>query len=256
MVRLFIPSFASSCANDIIEVLMKNYIVLSGSPLSHSAHLMSEEVQFAARFVLGHLAEFIISNDKLASTIHKVLMDSAVSTNNKSRNIDTAVDLVQYANGYAAGHFIASLAMWPTVTEKIENMKNTGMHSLIEYCSAQTASDSRVLGIMMGLASKLKPTYMGEELSFAVGNLKAYLAGQSINKGLLFGSTWISAVGALQENQIDLEISEIIESVMTAASSDVSFLCIMFLLFINHALDKFCSTLLSFLSALYSNSTP
>lgn len=185
---------------------------------------MSEEVQFAAKFALGHLAGLIISNDKLASTIYKVLMDSAISNNNKSRNIDTAVDLVQYANGYAAGHYIASLAMWSTVTEQIETLKTTGIHSLIEYCSSQTASDSRVLGIMMGLASKLKPTHMKEELRFAVENLEAYLAGQSINKGLLFGSAWLSAAGALQENQINLEIAGTIESVMTATSSDVSVL--------------------------------
>lgn len=201
---------------------MKNYIVLSGSPLSHSAHLMSEEVQFAAKFALGNLSGLIISNDKLASTIYKVLMDSATHSNTKSRNIDTAVDLVQYASGYAAGHFVASLAMWPTITEHIESLKNTGIHSLIEYCSTQTAPDSRVLGIMMGLASKLKPMYMGEELHFAISNVKAYIGGKSINKGLLFGSMWLAAAGALKENQIDLEISGIIESAMTAASNDVS----------------------------------
>ncbi|KAI7891869.1 uncharacterized protein EV154DRAFT_419668 [Mucor mucedo] len=221
-VRLYIPSFAASCANDIIEVLMKNYIVLSGSPLSHSAHLMSEEVQFAAKFALGHLAGLIISNDKLASTIYKVLMDSATHSNTKSRNIDTAIDLVQFASGYAAGHFVASLAMWPTVTEQIETLKDTGIHSLISYCSTPASPDSRVLGIMMGLASKLKPTNMGEELQFAISNIKAYLDGKSINKGLLFGSTWLAAAGALKENQIDLEISGIIESVMTAASNDIN----------------------------------
>ncbi|GAA5812128.1 hypothetical protein MFLAVUS_005578 [Mucor flavus] len=220
--RMFIPSFAASCATEIIEVLMKNYIVLSGSPLSHSAHLMSEEVQFAAKFALGHLAAFVINNDKLASKLYKVLMDSATSTNNKSRNIDTAIDLVQYANGYAAGHYIASLAMWPTVTEQIESMKDTGIQSLISYCSSPITADSRVLGIMMGLASKLKPTYMGPELSFAVGNLKSYLAGEGINKGLLFGSTWLAAAGALNENQIDYDISGTIESVMTAASADIN----------------------------------
>lgn len=221
-VGLFIPSFAASCANEITDVLMKNYIVLSGSPLSHSAHLMSEEVQFAARFALGHLAAFGISNDKLATSLYNVLMDSATSNNNKSRSIDTAVDLVQFANGYAAGHFIASLAMWPTVTDQIENMKNTGMKLLIEHCGTPAASDGRVLGIMMGLASKLKPAYMGEELSFAVRNLETYLGGEGINKGLLFGSTWLAAAGALKESQVDYEISGIVESVMTAASSDVS----------------------------------
>lgn len=222
-VRMYIPSFAASCATEIIQVLMKNYIVLSGSPLSHSAHLMSEEVQFAAKFALGHLAAFVINNDQLVSTLYNVLIDSATSTNNKSRNIDTAIDLVQYANGYAAGHFIGALAMWPTVTDQIEQMKNTGLQSLISYCGAPVIADSRVLGIMMGLASKLKASYMGSELSFAVDNLKSYLEGNGMNKGLLFGSTWLAAVGAIKENQVDYEISSIIESVMTAASQDVSY---------------------------------
>ncbi len=234
-VRLFIPSFAASCANDITDVLMKNYIVLSSSPLSHSIHLMSEEVQFAARFALGHLSAFIISNENLISSLYNVLIDSAISSNNKSRNIDTAVDLVQYANGYAAGHFVASLAMWPTITDSVELLKTEGMDKLIAYCKDPVASDSRVLGIMMGLASRLKSNAMGEELSFAVGNLKDYLANKSVNKGLLFDSTWLSAAGALKEEGIDFEISGLIEAVMAAASSDVSAIrcfCKMYSIFI------------------------
>lgn len=183
---------------------------------------MSEEVQFAARFALGHLSAFIISNENLVSTLYSVLIDSAISSNNKSRNIDTAVDLVQFANGYAAGHFIASLAMWPTMTDSVESLKNEGMSKLISYCRDQVASDSRVLGIMMGLASRLKSNSMGEELLFAVGNLQDYLANKSVKKGLLLGSAWLAAAGALKEEGIDLEISGVIEAVMAAASSDVS----------------------------------
>lgn len=226
-VRLYIPSFATSCATDITEVLLKNYIAISSSPLSHSIHLMSEEVQFAARFTLGHLAAFVISNDKLVSTLYSVLLDSAISTSKKSRNIDTAVDLVQFANGYAAGHFVASLAMWPSITDSIEQMKMDGIAKLLGYCRDPLASDSRVLGIMMGLASLLRPNAMGEELLFAVKTLEQYLAGESVNKGVLLGSTWLAAAGALkEEGSINLEISGVVESAMTAASSDVRIPCL------------------------------
>lgn len=229
VVQLYTPSYAASCANEIIDTLMKNYIVLSGSPLSHSAHLMSEEVQFAARFALGHLATCVISNEKVVQEIYKVLLDAATSsTNSKYRNIDTSVDLVQFANGYAAGHFVASLAVYPTMTESIENLKTTGLASLQQYYTLDDASDSRVVGILMGLASKLKPALMcdadtvGDELNIASIKLEEYLNGGSISKGLLLGSTWIVALGALQEYGVEYEYSNIIESVMAAASRDVS----------------------------------
>ncbi|KAF1807541.1 hypothetical protein FB192DRAFT_1356280 [Mucor lusitanicus] len=227
VVQLYTPSYAASCANDIIDILMRNYIVLSGSPLSHSAHLMSEEVQFAARFALGHLVTCIISNEKVVQEIYKVLLDAATSTSNsKYRNIDTSVDLVQFANGYAAGHFVASLAVYPTMTESIENLKTAGLASLQQYYTLDDASDSRVVGVLMGLASKLKPAQMcdadtvGDELNVASTKLRAYLNGESISKGLLLGSTWVVALGALQEYGVEYEYSNIIESVMAAASRD------------------------------------
>jgi hypothetical protein len=219
---MYIPSFAFICANDVIQVLMTNYIALSGSPLSHSAHLMSEEVQFAARFALGHFAPFVISNEKSSEMVFNVLMDAAVNTNNKFRSIDTAVDLVQFANGYAAGHFSASLATYPTPTPLVESMKTNSLQMLLGYCSSQPASDSRIIGILMGLASKLSPEVMGDELAFAKAGLQAYLLGESISKGRLLGSTWLCAVGALQEDHVDYELSALVESIVAAASNDVS----------------------------------
>lgn len=226
--QFYIPSVAASFANDIIEILMKNYIVLSGSPLSHSAHLMSEEVQFAARFALGHLATCIISNEKTAQNINKVLLDSATNTNNKYRNIDTSVDLVQFANGYAAGYFVAALSVYPTRAQYVDNLRVAGLAALQKYYTLEDASDSRVIGILMGLSSKLTPKSMCDEesvcdeLNIASTKLRKYLDGGSISKGLLLGSTWIVALGALQEYGVEYEFSNIIESVMAAASRDVS----------------------------------
>ncbi|CEP18089.1 hypothetical protein [Parasitella parasitica] len=226
VVQLYTPSYAATCANATIDMLMKNYIVLSGSPLSHSAHLMSEEVQFAARFALGHLATCIISNEKTIHTISKVLLDSATSTNNKYKSIDTSVDLVQFGNGYAAGHFVAALTAYSTMTEYVENLRTAGSATLERYCTLDNASDSRVIGIMMGLASKIQPERMcneetvSNELDNASGKLKEYLKGGSISKGLLLGSTWVVALGAQQRYGVEYEYSNIIESVMVAASCD------------------------------------
>lgn len=228
VVQLYTPSFAASCANQIIDILMKNYIVLSGSPLSYSAHLMSEEVQFAARFALGHLSTCIISNEKTVQNMYNVLIDAATtSANNKYRNIDTSVDLVQFANGYAAGHFVAALAVYPTMTDSIETLKSTGLLALQKYYTLESASDSRVLGALMGLSSKLTPgmmcnaEIMSDELNVASTKLKEYLDGGSINKGFLLGSVWIVALGALQDDGVEYELSNIVESVMAAASRDV-----------------------------------
>jgi hypothetical protein len=183
---------------------------------------MSEEVQFAARFALGHLAPFVISNEKTAEIVFNVLMDAAVNTTNKFRNIDTAVDLVQFANGYAAGHFSASLAIYTTPTQLVESMKINSLQMLLSYCGSQSTSDSRVVGILMGLASKLRAEVMGDELSFASESLQAYLQGGSISKGRLLGSTWLCAVGALQEDHVDYQLSALVESAVAAASNDVS----------------------------------
>ncbi|RCI03918.1 hypothetical protein CU098_000747, partial [Rhizopus stolonifer] len=194
MIRVIIPSFATSCATGIIDILMKNYISLAGSPLSHSAHLMSEEVQFAARFSLGHLATCIISNENLVTNTYHTLTHAATNTNIKSRNIDTAVDLVQFANGYAAGYFVGALTVYPTATEHVEKLRESGTNELIKYCGAKVTSDSCVMGILMGLASALKAKDVaGEILDFALGSLKTYLRGDAISKGRLLGSTWLCA---------------------------------------------------------------
>lgn len=220
--RLLIPSFAASCASEVIEKLMNNYIDLAGSPLSHSAHLMSEEVQFAARFALGYLGPCVVSNEKMVQSVYTTLIESATNINAKYRNIDTAVDLVQFANGYSAGHFVAELAAYPSMTEAIETMRDMGIRSLLDYCRTQTISDSRTMGILMGLASRLNHELMDEELLFATESLQMYLSGQDISKGRLLGSLWLCAVGAKREDHIHYEISSLVESALASASSDVN----------------------------------
>ncbi|CEG67181.1 hypothetical protein RMATCC62417_03647 [Rhizopus microsporus] len=219
--RAIIPSFASSCANDIVQVLLRNYILLQGSPLSHSAHLMSEEVQFAARFALGHLSTHVISNDKLAETISKTLIEAATYEKSKSRNIDTAVDLVQFANGYAAGYFVSSVIQWPTKTEQLDVLGKQGLYQLLGYCNSPGISESRVLGIMMGLSSKQNANGMEEVLWLAKDVLRSYTDGRPVNIGLLLGSTWVCGVGSAPDSgAIDDECASILESAYTRAVTD------------------------------------
>ncbi|CAO3663134.1 unnamed protein product [Rhizopus stolonifer] len=219
--RLIIPSFAVSCANEIIDVLLKNYVNVFGSTISHSAHLMSEEVQFAARFALGHLSTHIISNEKTAASLSQALISAATKASNKTRNIDNAVDLVQFANGYAASHFISNVISWPTKTEPLDILGKQGLYQLLDYCNTPNICESRILGIMMGWASKLNPTAMEEVIWLAKDLVKSYLSGHSVNKGLLFGSAWVCAMyGTVGGDDIDEECINVLESAVFKASTD------------------------------------
>ncbi|KAI8375120.1 hypothetical protein BD560DRAFT_422676 [Blakeslea trispora] len=223
MTQPFIPHFTTSCASDLIEWVMKHYISLAGSPLSHSAHLMSEEVQFAARFALGHFAGCIVSNKSLARQMYETLIPSATETQSRSRPMDTAVDLVQFANGYAAGHCIGAFSTYPAATEHTQELKEEGIKALLDYSKMPSSSDSRVLGILMGLASQLKGNQVEDDLlDYATESLELYLTGASVNRGRLFGSMWICSTGALGEDQVDYSLSSRIESTLAAASTDAS----------------------------------
>ncbi|KAI9255310.1 hypothetical protein BY458DRAFT_520410 [Sporodiniella umbellata] len=220
--RLTIPSFAGSSANEVVAVLLKNYINVFGSPLSHSAHLMSEEVQFAARFALGHLSTHIISNEKTATSLSQILIDAATKTQSKYRNIDSAVDLVQFANGYAAAHFIGSVVSWPTKTDNLDLLGKQGIYRLLDYCNSSEICDSRVLGILMGWSSRLNPIAMEEVIWLAKDVLGSYLTGNFASKGLLLGSAWlIGMYGAIQGDDADQECLNFLESAVTKASVDI-----------------------------------
>ncbi|KAI7899540.1 uncharacterized protein BX663DRAFT_554946 [Cokeromyces recurvatus] len=195
VLRTWSPSFATSYANDMIQTLLKNYINLSSSALSHSAHLMSEEVQFAARFSLAYLA-------KDQDMIQPILFDK---TNQKMpRNIDTALDLIQFANGYTAGRF--------KITDELKTLSD----------------DSRAIGLLMGLAAA--DPLNKESIQFAADQLGKYLEGQVVQKGFIFGSTWVCAAAVIaatitttttiHDHHLNEELSHLVESAMTAASQD------------------------------------
>ncbi|KAL0087967.1 hypothetical protein J3Q64DRAFT_1735427 [Phycomyces blakesleeanus] len=216
-----IPSFATASASQIIDILTSKYIMKAGRSTSYSTLLMSEEVQFAARFSLGYISACVITNEKALTRLLDIFLQN-VTEKTSTRSIDTSLDLVQFANGFAAGHFTGALATWPTKTPGINELVKTGIESLLNYCNMGTdeVSESKALGIMMGWASSIKQDDMREIYQFAKDTLRLYIDGVLVNKGVLLGSTWVCAYGSSQEDQIDEESANLLESAMTAASLD------------------------------------
>lgn len=192
------PSFGSSCASQVLDVLFSKYILSSDqSAGSIPTLLMSDEVQFAAYFSLGYIASCTISNEKMASRILSMLVDD-VTTEDTGRKIGAVVDLVQLARGYAAGHFTAALATWPTKTQGIDTLGKTGISTLLDYCNrpSQQISEGRALGIMMGWASNNHATDMQDVTWFAKETLKLFIEQDStcnMNTGILLGAPWVIA---------------------------------------------------------------
>ncbi|KAI9480489.1 MAG: hypothetical protein EXX96DRAFT_562995 [Benjaminiella poitrasii] len=155
--------------NEVVQYLLKTFV--EPSPTSRSSvHLMSEEVQFAARFALAHLA-----SEADVAVMERVWTKS---TTRPARNLDTAVDLVQFANGFVAGRL------------KVDEVA--------------LDDDSRAMGYLMGLSTIKDESKLG----FARDQLERYLRGEVVQKGLVFGSTWLCA--AHQETAL-------LEAVMSAA---------------------------------------
>ncbi|KAG0173711.1 hypothetical protein DFQ30_007162 [Apophysomyces sp. BC1015] len=218
-VHQVIPAFAASHGTQFIETLTSKYIMADGV----SPTLMSEEIQFAARFVLGHVSVCVIVNEKNAAKILDILLENAVKSPPSSRSIDAAIDLVQFANGYAAGRFTASLATWPTKTTRIESLAKEGIDTLLEHCNSSNhaISESTALGIMMGWASLMDRSDMKDVLWFAREMLKLFTEGKGINKGIVLGAPWICAYGTIDDHgEIDEEIADVVESAAAAAAND------------------------------------
>lgn len=220
------PSFGSSCASQILDVLFSKYIL---SPDHQSAGsiptlLMSDEVQFAAYFSLGYIASCTISNEKMAARILGMLVDDVTAEDN-GRKIGAVVDLVQLARGYAAGHFTAALATWPTKTQGIDTLSKSGLSTLLEYCNrpSQQISEGRALGIMMGWASNIHANDMQDVTWFAKETLKLFVEQDStrnINPGILLGAPWVVAYSS-GNGQYNGDIS-LLEQAKSIVSRDVS----------------------------------
>lgn len=220
-----IPSFGVSCAKQVIDVIYSKYLSTAEGTVQKSTLFMSEEVQFAVYFSLGHMAACIVTNEKKVGEVLNTLLDSVLD-GQVGRALDSNVDLIQFAKGYAAGHLTAALATWPTKTPGVAAMAENGLHSLLDYCNAanQQISDSKALGIMVGWASRIRQKDMQEVYWFARETLKLYLERSSnINMGILLGACWVCAYGApTDDGEVDEECANIVENAAVMATKDVS----------------------------------
>ncbi|KAI9496661.1 hypothetical protein BDB00DRAFT_102267 [Zychaea mexicana] len=223
------PSFGVSCATQMIDLLLTKYIVSTDQQQgSRSTLVMSEEVQFAANFCLGHIAGCAISNEKLATQMLNLMLDNATAENGTGRRIDTTVDLAQFARGYAAAVYTAALATWPTKTHGIDSLAKNGLETLLQYISAanQRVSESRALGIMMGWTAKMtRSTDMQEICWLARETLKIYTEQGSpsaqLNRGILLGSCWVAAYSAVDEDgNFDSDTAQALQEAAETASND------------------------------------
>ncbi|KAI8393852.1 uncharacterized protein BYT42DRAFT_552475 [Radiomyces spectabilis] len=215
-----VPSFAAAAAKQMVDILKTKYLKPSGS---NATQLMSDEVQFAARFCLGHVAVCIIANEKIATEVLSTLLENATEPA-PQRNIDTAVDLIQFADGYAAGHYSAALATWPTKTDDIANLAENATQVLMGYLDdTEHASESKVLGIWLGWASNMKTNDMKTVYERACKILKAYGDGSRIHKPMILGACWVAAYGVVNEDgKIDEETAGCLDHIMSVVSSDAS----------------------------------
>ncbi|KAI8333863.1 hypothetical protein BC941DRAFT_454668 [Chlamydoabsidia padenii] len=224
-VHNILPSCAAACATQLIDILTTKYII-HGDIKPNSLLLTSEEVQYGARYCLGHVAECIVVNDKMATRVLNILLQLATQCRPSKRNLNTAVDLIHFSSGYAAAHFSSVLATWSTKSSAIEVLAVHGTSELLSYCggSADILSDSACLGIMMGWASKFDSLDLGNVSDFACQQLDAYANGESVNLGLLLGAPWICSYGAYDDNGgLNKEMVDTLAQAAAIAHTDESF---------------------------------
>ena len=211
-----VPSCATSCASELIKRLTL------GSGYKNEASLRSEEAKFAVRMCVGHIAECIITNEKEVSEVLESLLAHATDDQFAAKEVGLDVDLVQFADGYAAGHFAAVLSAWPTKTTMLEKLARDGMATLLTLCKSPNMSESRVLGIMMGWASRFQRPEMEDVYRFGRETLRRHADGQETNKGRILGSTWVCGYGALDHDGLpDQQVIGWFENAKKAAAENV-----------------------------------
>lgn len=221
-----LPSCATACATQLIDILTTKYIN-HGDVKPSSLLVTSEEVQYAARYCLGHVAECIVVNDKMATRVLNILLQLTTQCHPLKRNLNAAVDLIHFSSGYAAAHFSSVLATWATKSAAIEVLSVHGTSELLSFCNGTsgTLSDSACLGIMMGWASKFDQNDMKGVTDFARQQLDPYAGGgnASVNLGLLLGAPWICSYGACDDSGVlDSGMVDSLAQAAAMAHTDVS----------------------------------
>lgn len=189
-------SFGAACASRVLQDILPRFLAPS---------VISDEIQFAALVCQGHLAGCVIANEKLASLLLNTTLEH-VAKPSTPRSLDIAVNLVEFARGYAAAHFTAALATWPTKTAVVEAHAQRATTTLFEHLGKHI-SESLALGIMMGWASMIRQAEMSDVYWFAYETLQQHVDEMyQGNKGTLLGACWVVAHAVEDEMQDEQSI--------------------------------------------------
>lgn len=218
-------SASTTTATKILEHLLANYFVSKGNKnFSATSLVLNEDVQFAIRFCIGNIAECVINNERMIKTIvDELLQDLRQYKSNIS--IDSTVELQAFAAGYAIAHLTSVMRAYPTKTEEIDVLSNDGTAQLLQLCAAVRVTDSAMLGIWMGFASRLDPQEMKDVTSSALQVLQGYASGvrTNVQKGNVAGAFWVGAY-AIAQSPDDIR-SEEMELIAQVASMHINDVC-------------------------------
>ncbi|KAI8582977.1 hypothetical protein K450DRAFT_225721 [Umbelopsis ramanniana AG] len=196
-------SAATTAAAKVMERLMPDYFVSKSSENAAASSLvLNEDVQFAVRFCIGNISECVISNERMIqSLIAQLLKDLQEHTSKVT--IEAIVELQAFSSGYGLARLVAAMCGYSTKAEYIESLSNSTLATLLNLCFDARLSESAVLGIWMGLASRfdLNEVYSARQLAQQI--ITNYDIGKYMNNGKanLIGAFWLCAYATAQDGK-------------------------------------------------------
>ncbi|KAH8551145.1 hypothetical protein BGW37DRAFT_494982 [Umbelopsis sp. PMI_123] len=193
-------SAATTTAARVIDNLFSDYFVSKSNKIpAVSSLILNEDVQFAVRLCIGSISECMISNERMVQKIVTQLLQDVHEQTSKV-TIDVAVELQSYSSGYALAHLIAVMRRYPTKPESVESLSSNTMNALLKLCLDTRLSDSAILGIWMGFASRFGWSEMMPVYQLAQQVILNHSNGEIMNKANanLIGAFWLCAYAATQ----------------------------------------------------------
>lgn len=224
-------SAATTAAAKVIDRLLLDYFVgKSSENAAASSLILNEDVQFAVRFCIGNVSECVISNERTVhSLVAQLLTDLREHTSKVA--IDAAVELQPFSSGYGLARLVAAMCTYPTKAEYIESLSSTTLEALRNFCFDSRLSESAVLGIWMGWASRFDPKEMISVRQLAQQVITNYDIGKYMSNGKanLIGAYWLFAYATALDS-VHMQPNDI-ELVIRVASKYVNKVCVFYFLF-------------------------
>ncbi|KAI9288439.1 hypothetical protein BC943DRAFT_357314 [Umbelopsis sp. AD052] len=195
-------SAATTAASKVIERLRPDYFVSKYSQnATVSSLIFNEDVQFAVRFCIGNISECVISNERMIQSLVAQLLEDLREHTSKV-TIEAIVELKAFSSGYGLARLVATMCGYSTKAEYIESLSKNTLKALLDLCFDANLSESAVLGIWMGLASRfdLNETISASQVAQEV--ITKYDIGKYMNNGKanLIGAFWLCAYAAAQDS--------------------------------------------------------